>query len=309
MTHPPTPSELEATPFSLGLDGTVSGSPDHPLLPPSLRYVARLAAGLSPDLGLGRLTGISTHGTYAVRARVSWDVGGDCSVRGQLWSRPTPPTTLTPPMTRPGADGDEVVGACLSSVRALTGLDWALVVRGDRRVLASLGSPPASGATPEEVAVRARGFLAGIEAGHRETGIWLQHTERTLVVAPTGQDCLVLCLHAGEGLDEGADEASQVLVETLLAVRSTLATTDLSGLAPRTSPWSGAVSIEEELADLAGSAGDTGNAGDTGSAGDTDHAGEDVWDDDWEPDDAVPLTGARFAGAVSTPPRRRREGR
>ncbi|QCX28750.1 hypothetical protein [Nocardioides jishulii] len=278
MTDPiPTPVRSVGNAFSLGVDGNVAGDPMHGLLAAQLRYVARLASGMGETLGLGRLVSVSTTGTCAVSAQIGWDVGGDCILRGHVFPPLAPP--LHPPafgLVADGASPDEAALACLALAHEVPGLEWGVLVRRDRSVMASVGEPHLD-AMPE-VGVRSLGVLAGLDERYRETCVWFGFEHRTVVVSPMDHGCVVLCVTQAD---------TTALVDDLMRVRATLRPIDLDRVTPLAAPFRPAEA--EEVLDEA----------------------EEPIDDDWawEPD-VAPLTGARFAGAVfSERPRKPREGR
>lgn len=278
MTDPtPAPARSLGNAFSLGLDGNVAGDPMHGLLAAQLRYVARLAAGLGDSLDLGRLTSVSTTGTSAVSAQIGWDLGGECVLRGHVFPPLTAP--LHPPafpLVEPGTSSDEAALACLALAHEVPGLEWGVLVRRDRSVMASVGDPRLE--QMPEVGVRGLGVLAGIDERYRETCVWLGFEHRTVVVSPMPQGCVVLCLTT---LDTAA------LISDLLRVRATLALIDLGRVTPLAAPYR-PVEATQVLDEAEG-------------------IDEEDWG--WEPD-VTPLTGARFAGAVGpSSPRKPREGR
>lgn len=245
------------------------------LLSAQVRYIARLAHGMDPRLGLGALTSVATTGSRPLSARVSFDVGGDFRMHGGVSPSPS---LLTPgvvvPLVAPGADLETAAEACLAKVHALSGLAWGALARADRTVLASVGDPVLD--TLPDVAVRAMGILTGLDAEHRETCVWLGYAEGTLVVAPLDTACVVLCL--------GAHDEAGVLA-TLECVRFTLAGVDLSRVTPLPEPYRPPVA--HDLTDEFGGI-------------------EEVEWEEWADEVDVPLTGARFAGAVGSTPRERR---
>ncbi|GGD13604.1 hypothetical protein [Nocardioides daphniae] len=275
MTDPtPAPVRSLGNAFSLGLDGNVAGDPTHGLLAAQLRYVARLAAGLGETLALGRLTSVSTTGTSAVSAQISWDLGGECVLRGHVFPPLTGP--LHPPafpLVAPGTSGDEAALACLALAHEVPGLEWGVLVRRDRSVLASVGDPQL--AQMPEVGVRGLGVLAGLDERYRETCVWLGFEHRTVVVSPMPKGCVVLCLTSVDTV---------ALIGDLLRVRATLAPIDMDRVTPLAAPYRPAEQVLDEAEEL-----------------------DDDWA--WEPD-PTPLTGARFAGSVGADrPRKPREGR
>lgn len=270
----PTPSATPAPTVRLG--------PLHGLIGAQVRYVARLARGMDPRLGLGELVWLTSTGSSSLTARVTFDEGGECRARGQLVD--TPSGAVAPASgTADGMSCTEVALACLGIVRELPGLAWGALVRADRTVVASVGEPPLA-ALPD-VAVRAFGILGGLEEHHREECVRLVFDHRDVVVAPAGAACVVLCLES----DDPAGELSAPLRRTLEVVRRSVAAVDLDRVPPLDSPLPSAPTPPEER---------------------TDGEETDEWDDEEEWDEP-PLIGARFAGATgarTTRPRRRGRG-
>lgn len=243
--------------------------PLHGLIGAQLRYVARLAQGMDPRLGLGNLVAITTNGSRSVTAVVSFDEGGECRMRGRVAAEQVDATPAGTALVGPGADAATAVTACLTVVHDLPGLGWGALVRQDRTVVAGLGDPLLD--TLPDVGVRSLGILGGLEAHHREECVWLSFEHRNLVIAPVGAACLVLCPEPGD---------PATALEALTAVRVTLAAVDLDRVQPLDAPFRPP-------------------APETAREGDEPDA-----PDDW--DDEVPLTGARFAGATGAVPRERR---
>ncbi|WP_110241064.1 hypothetical protein [Nocardioides gilvus] len=206
------------TTFSVGVDAIVVGDDGRGgLLAASLRYASRLAKAMSHVLDLGELTHLETTGSRTVITEVSWDLAGECRLRGQVIEskRPASPTAASVPEGPGGTDGmDAVIDVCLSALESCDSVRWAALFRRDLPPLHTTAM--AAGATLGQVGLRALGILGGIDEELRETCVWLGYDRGTLVLAPVGPHCLVISVDT-DRLDAGPLLASVEETQARLA--------------------------------------------------------------------------------------------
>lgn len=258
--------------FTVGLDGSVTGDDGAGgMLAASLRYSARLAAAVSERplaQPLGTLRQIRTTSTASLTADVLWDIGGECRLRARLG---TSSVARTPsPRLASYSTGAEALAAAMGRLNRVPQARWSALIRQDLSVLAAAGEVDA--ADLPHVGVRALGVLGGLDERYHRGCVWLGFEGGTLVIASLGRHVLCVCL-------ANVDEVSVVAV--IEEVRATLAPYDLADLQiPQPEPEP-EPQPEDEPEDT------------------------DADEDDGEPD-PMPMVGARFRGAVASPPRGKR---